>query len=113
MKVTRFPIDQFTECDHLVVRQAIALLPKRELEVIVLRFWEGLSETEIATALRTDWQTIEKLMAKALARLKDTCLSRPEFSRNQVSPVTIQAQLVDDAKSIVNRGMKYGNEVSQ
>ena len=80
----------FTDSDHLVVRQAMALLPKREIEVITLRFWEGLSETEIALALNMDWQTVERLMKQAFSRLKEICLSRPEFSRTQIRPGTLK-----------------------
>ncbi len=111
MNSTTLAIDRFTECDHLVVRQAMAFLPRRELEVVVLRYWEGLSETEVAMALRTDWRTVEKIMANALARLKEICLSRPEFSRSQISPVRIQAEPVSSMETISNKGIKHANEL--
>jgi DNA-directed RNA polymerase specialized sigma24 family protein len=87
-------VNFFTDSDHLVVRQAVALLPRRELEVVTLRFWEGLSETEIAVALKTDWRTVERLMEKALLNLKKICLSRPEFSRNVSNSEIIQESQV-------------------
>jgi DNA-directed RNA polymerase specialized sigma24 family protein len=82
--------NHFTDSDHLIVRQAMALLPKRELEVVTLRFWEGLSETEISVVMKTDWRTVERLMTRALSRLRGICLSRPEFSRNKTQPEIIR-----------------------
>jgi DNA-directed RNA polymerase specialized sigma24 family protein len=95
-------VNLFTESDHLLVRQAMALLPKKELEVITLRFWEGLSETEISIALHTDWRTIEKLMKSALTRLKEICLSRPEFSRKRITPVNFQNRSAVAEQTVVN-----------
>ncbi len=111
MNSTMSEIDRFTECDQLVVRQAMAFLAKRELEVVVLHYWEGLSETEIAMALRTDWRTVEKIMGRALLQLRETCLSRPEFSRYESNPAKFQAD-PEGKKRKVNEGISYANQHS-
>jgi hypothetical protein len=77
-------INLFSEADHLIVRQAMALLPKRQLRAVTLRYWERLSETEISIAMNTDWKTVDRLIGCAYARLKEICLCQPEFSRKQM-----------------------------
>jgi hypothetical protein len=77
-------LNLFSEADHLIVRQAMALLPKRQLKAVTLRYWERLSETEITIAMNTDWQTVERLLKTAFTFLCQTCLSQPEFSRSRI-----------------------------
>jgi hypothetical protein len=106
-------LNLFSEADHLIVRQAMALLPKRQLEAVTLRYWEGLSETEISLAMHTDWQTVERLIANAFGRLKNLCLSQSEFSRrttreneNSVDPVNAYVN------KLSNKGKANGIAVS-
>jgi hypothetical protein len=80
-------LNLFSEADHLIVRQAMALLPKRQLHAVTLRYWEGLSETEISIAMNTDWRTVERLIGSAFSRLKELCVSQPEFSRNRTKEI--------------------------
>lgn len=50
--------------------QAIRRLPDRQREVIVLRFYEGLTITEVAEVLGISAGTVKSQSAKALARLE-------------------------------------------
>lgn len=51
---------------------AIARLPRRQREVIVLRFYEDLSVTEIATTLRVSPGAVSSALNRALAALAMT-----------------------------------------
>jgi DNA-directed RNA polymerase specialized sigma24 family protein len=82
-------LNLFSEVDHLIVRQAMALLPRRQLKALTLRYWERLSETEICIAMNTDWRTVERLITSAYERLKEICLLQPEFSRSRPIPVSV------------------------
>ena len=50
--------------------QAVAQLPARQRAVIVLRYYEGLSEAEIAEVLDIRPGTVKSQSAAAVARLR-------------------------------------------
>ena len=56
------------EGDHLL--DALARLPERQRAVLVLRYYEGMSEREIATALACRPGTVKSTAARALAELR-------------------------------------------
>ena len=53
----------------------VGKLPVKQRVVIVLRYYEGLSETEIANALRCAPGTVKSLAARAIDRLRKEMLS--------------------------------------
>ncbi|GIF22958.1 RNA polymerase sigma-70 factor (sigma-E family) [Actinoplanes tereljensis] len=61
--------------DHLHLRQvliqALAALPPRQRVVLVLRYWEELSEAEIAAALGCSTGTVKSSASRGLARLRE------------------------------------------
>jgi RNA polymerase sigma-70 factor (sigma-E family) len=62
-----------TEADHaelLVVRDALATLAPRQRAVLVLRYYEGMSEREIAAQLGIAPGTVKSQARDALARLR-------------------------------------------
>jgi len=70
------PPDHPDPSDVVVVRQtlvaALRLLPKRQREVVVLRFLVGLSEPEVAAALGLSLGTVKTHLRRGLARLRTT-----------------------------------------
>jgi RNA polymerase sigma factor (sigma-70 family) len=50
---------------------AIRTLPRRTQEVIVLRYWADLSETQIADALGVSTGTVKSTASRGLARLRE------------------------------------------
>ncbi|MDX8034080.1 SigE family RNA polymerase sigma factor [Lentzea sp. BCCO 10_0856] len=65
----RDPAD--TVADRDAVRRALARLPGRQREVVVLRFFAELSVAETAEALRTSEGTVKAHTSRAVARLRE------------------------------------------
>jgi RNA polymerase sigma-70 factor (ECF subfamily) len=63
------------------VRAALARLPDRQRQAILLRRYEGLSHREIASALNTTVPAVESLLHRALVALKKD-LARTEVARS-------------------------------
>lgn len=51
---------------------ALGSLPRRQCEVIVLRYLVGLSETEVASTLKISHGTVKTHLRRGIARLRDT-----------------------------------------
>ena len=60
------PID-----DRLVLVQALAGVPARQRAVLVLRYWEDLSVSETAAALKCSPGTVKSQAARGLATLRN------------------------------------------
>jgi RNA polymerase sigma-70 factor (sigma-E family) len=56
--------------EHAVLMQSLRQLPQRQREVLVLRYWSGLSEAEIAAALGIRPGTVKSAASRALAALE-------------------------------------------
>ena len=57
--------------DRDVVWQALLETPPRQRAVLVLRFYEGMTESEIAACMDTTVGTVRSQTAKGLARLRE------------------------------------------
>ncbi len=69
-----------TLSDRSVIRQAIAKLTPLQAEVVVLRFVEGLSTTEIAKIVGKREGTVRGIQFRALASLRELIPSREALS---------------------------------
>jgi RNA polymerase sigma-70 factor (sigma-E family) len=56
--------------EYRSVLAAVRTLPKRQQQVVVLRYWSQLSETEIAATLGIAVGTVKSTASRALARLE-------------------------------------------
>lgn len=57
--------------DGLAVRQALSVLSTRQRAAVVLRYFDDLSEVDIATALGCRPGTVKSLLARSLPKLKE------------------------------------------
>jgi RNA polymerase sigma factor (sigma-70 family) len=62
------PVDRAD--DELALRQAVAALPKRQREVVALRYFLDLSEREIATTLGCSTGSVKQHASRGLATLR-------------------------------------------
>ena len=72
--------DIFTGDQHSAVRELVASLPPVEFKVVFLRFWGVFSVADIAEELRIDWDSADRILARALGRLKASCIRHEAFS---------------------------------
>jgi RNA polymerase sigma-70 factor (sigma-E family) len=61
---------QSTDADIDLTRTALASLPDRQRKAVVLRFYEDLSEAEIAAVLGCRPGTVKSLLSRAMVRLR-------------------------------------------
>lgn len=62
-------LDQIENREAL--RPLLAALPERDRTVLMLRFFEGLTQTQIAERVGVSQMHVSRLLAKSLARLRD------------------------------------------
>lgn len=62
----------------VAVRQAVAALPRRQQEAVILRFYEGLSVEETATAMGCSQGNVKALSHRAIQRLETASNLTPE-----------------------------------
>ena len=59
--------------DRAVLRRAMSRLGRRQRTVLVLRFYEDMTETQVADVLGISVGTVKSTAAKALRRLREEC----------------------------------------
>ncbi len=69
--------------DRELLRQALARLPARQREVLMLRYYEDLTEAEIAKRLGCAPGTVKSSAARALRALRDML---PEYAAARIEP---------------------------
>jgi len=67
--------DAFQDADRReLLRQALAALPPKQRAIVVLRFYEDLSEVQVAELLGCSLGTVKSTTSRALARLRTSGL---------------------------------------
>jgi RNA polymerase sigma-70 factor (sigma-E family) len=72
--------------DRMVLRQAMSRLGRRQRTVLVMRFYEDMTERQVAEILGVSVGTVKSQAAKALRRLREECGDRapvPQQSREE------------------------------
>jgi len=77
------PAAAYGEADRL--RRALAVLPRRQRAVLVLRFYEGLTDAEIAADLGCTSGTVRSHASRALATLRAALRTEEEASWTSTS----------------------------
>jgi RNA polymerase sigma-B factor len=57
--------------DRMLVRELLASLPARERRIVYLRFFEGLTQSEIAEQIGISQMHVSRLLARSLGQLAD------------------------------------------
>lgn len=65
------PPPQVDEADALAVRDALDALPARQRAAVVLRYFEAMTEREIADALGCAPGTVKSLIHRSMTRMKE------------------------------------------
>ena len=100
------------------LHQALAGLPRHELEVLALCVWSGLGYAEAAEALNVPVGTVRSRLSRArarLARLTEGELSRPRGGaarKNSWEPMTVPGQLMG-GRAIAGQVNKSGKEAGR
>lgn len=77
------PVPATTTEDRLDLEQALGLLAPRQRAVIVLRYYDDLTEVQTAEALRISVGTVKSQTRDALRRLRERM---PGLAEDLVSP---------------------------
>ncbi|MEV0224656.1 SigE family RNA polymerase sigma factor [Streptomyces sp. NPDC050704] len=92
------PADSMVPADErLVVRQALGRLTPRQRTVLVLRYFEDLSETEVADQLGCSVGTVRSTTHRALEKLRRTA---PEFGGAEGDETAGAPRLKHSAKGV-------------
>lgn len=82
------------EVDRLVERwhvaQLLTTLPDEERELLRLRFWEGLSQTEIVERTGTPLGTVKTRMVRGLERLHERLQAEARATAARVAPAVAE-----------------------
>ncbi|WP_084220002.1 SigE family RNA polymerase sigma factor [Spirillospora albida] len=88
------PVDDHTRHTELrdVLGRALRRLPERQRLTVMLRYYEDMSEAEIAHALGVTVGTVKSTVSRAMARLRDDAVLGEDFpqapQRQWRTPVT-------------------------
>ncbi len=69
--------DAPAEDDAALILSAVACIPDREQQVLLLRYFDNLAVTDIAALLGCPVGTVTKQLSRALARLRDRLKEKP------------------------------------
>ena len=72
----------FTQGDYKLVRRAMEHLPEEQKNVARCKFWESMTDRQIALILDMSIQRVENQLENAMQAIKIFCLAHPNFSRN-------------------------------
>ena len=92
--------------EHQAVVDALGMLPPRQREVLVLRYYGGMSEAEIADATGISRGTVKSTASRALDAVQRAMAGRPGrgMSRERAERATIRAQRLREAPTERQRG---------
>ncbi len=81
--------------DRDLLLRALASVPQRQRTVLVLRYWEDLSDAEIAVTLNCEVGTVRSQASRGLAKLRELTRSAPLPARAEVGQSRARVMLGD------------------
>ena len=94
------------------VRNAVFALPEEQREIVLLKYVEGLNQTEIAQRLQVHPATIGRQLEKALAAMRDSMTSLLETSISQKMRASPHAALRATALVAAVAGMSASSKAA-
>jgi RNA polymerase sigma-B factor len=72
------PVDEYRGVDEqLVVEELLSTLPERERVIVELRFFAGLTQSEIASRVGISQMHVSRLLTQSLSALRETASAQP------------------------------------
>ena len=81
--------------DRDLLLRALASVPQRQRAVLVLRYWEDLSDAEIALTLNCEVGTVRSQASRGLAKLRELTRLAPQPARAEVGRTRARVMLGD------------------
>ncbi|HXS61684.1 MAG TPA: sigma-70 family RNA polymerase sigma factor [Streptosporangiaceae bacterium] len=81
--------------DRDLLLRALACVPQRQRAVLVLRYWEDLSDAEIALTLNCEVGTVRSQASRGLAKLRELTRLAPQPARAEVGRTRARVMLGD------------------
>lgn len=63
--------DSQSPVEGIMLQEALAIMPEHERQVLILRYWEGFSVSEIAEIMGRTYKGTESLLSRARKRLEE------------------------------------------
>jgi DNA-directed RNA polymerase specialized sigma24 family protein len=74
----------FSDLDYLCLHRALSSLSEVEFTAVFARFWSNATIEEVGRTLNLSWDETDRLIVRALSKLKNGCLKQADFSRQYV-----------------------------
>jgi DNA-directed RNA polymerase specialized sigma24 family protein len=89
----------FSDRDYLCLHRALSGLADIEFTAVFARFWSSATIEEVGRTLNLSWDETDRLIGRALSKLKKGCLKQADFSRQYVRLVGTGIEESDERRN--------------